>query len=717
MAPGDTIRHLGFGFENTSSVVLQIDGLGTVPLGAVGELCFGGDQVVAGYLALPSLTAAKFIQHPTYGRLYRSGDLGRMLWDGSLMITGRIDDQVKLRGQRIELNEINAVLCASSQVAEALTLLVHLPDSSASQLVSFFVPSQIPIASSTASSAHALDVYDLSIAASVDQLFYDLKGTLPAYMLPTFLVPFSAIPLTPAGKVDKAILTNLFAALSTDVLSAISNSSSTEHSENDRSPWSDLERQVAQTVADALGVNVHGIGHWTPLASLGLDSLSAIQVARRLHAALGLHIAISDILKNMSVAQLARVLDKAISKPVDPPSTAFSVDVFPPQFTSQLQETLRARGLSLKQVLPCMPLQEAMLVSPSRGRSYVNRMLFRLKADASKVKAAWLQLCTRHDILRTCFVTTDHRSYPIAQVILGEDYAPSWLDLRWHQDATDSADLDSVDDLVEAEMQALAQPVDTFQPPVSFAVIEHTGQTFLIFGCHHAVYDGEAIDRLLLEAEQLIAGIPLVPRSPPRFHTFLAGALALPASTDAFWNAHLAGFRPTRLSNNKLSSAEQSADQNAVAAQTLDMALSALQDRTRQLGVSLLSAFQTAWACLLTVITETDDVCFGNVYNGRSVAMADVDSLVAPCFNTLPVRANLSTMQSAKDVLSYFQVLNPDLMHHQFTPLRRIQRQHLGGVRLFDSLLLLQQPSRPLDKTIWTLERDDGEMDVSADVL
>ncbi len=77
MAPGDSIRHLGHSITNTSSLVLYPESLDIVPLGGVGEFCFGGDQVASGYLNLPILTDEKFLNHPLHGRIYRSGDMGR----------------------------------------------------------------------------------------------------------------------------------------------------------------------------------------------------------------------------------------------------------------------------------------------------------------------------------------------------------------------------------------------------------------------------------------------------------------------------------------------------------------------------------------------------------------------------------------------------------------------------------------------------------------
>ncbi|CAK7270423.1 NRPS [Sporothrix epigloea] len=703
MKKGDTIRHLGFAFENTSTVVLPFRGdkSNPVPRGAVGEFCFGGDQVVAGYLDLPTLTDEKFFQHPTFGRLYRSGDVGRMLPDGSLMITGRIDDQIKLRGQRIELNEINTVLCASPILSEAFTLVVRREG--AEQLASFFVP-----APTTQPQGSSFCVFNLN-EQLLCSLFSDLHSRLPIYMVPTFLIPIAAVPLTPSGKVNRALLLETFQHFSQDQLSAFANKIGSVGLglSEDGADWTDLELRVCSVVCSVLTADTKSASRWTPLASLGLDSLSAILVARRLSTTTS-RLTISDVLRNASIAQLARLLLEKANDTVEATAAPTTSNAFSSEFTSQLKKRISDHGLtSTSPVLPCMPLQEAMLVSPTRGKSYVNSMLFRLTGDVVAVQEAWEEMRARHAILRTCFVTTDHDLYPTAQIAL-DSCTTSWSELTASPEIT-------VHDLAQHHRQSLPSPLDSFQPPVSFAIITEGHTTYLSFVCHHALYDGEAMGRLLWEVEQLVTARreQLLPNlgTTAKFDTFLEHALRLPKSTDAFWNEHLSGFKPAILhpATNVSSKTDMT---SSILTKSLDTPFTAIQDKVQKSGISLLTACQAPWACVTGILLQSKDVCFGNVYSGRSVLVNDVDRLVAPCFNTLPVRANLANPPSNRDLLSYFQALNPEMITHQFTPLRQIQRQHSGGKRLFDSLLLLQPPSRPLDASIWTLEQDDGEMDL-----
>jgi hypothetical protein len=218
------------------------------------------------------------------------------------------------------------------------------------------------------------------------------------------------------------------------------------------------------------------------------------------------------------------------------------------------------------------------------------------------------------------------------------------------------------------------------------------------------------MERLLFEVEKTLAGEELDPS--PNYGDFLQESLQLPASTDSFWTRHLEGFQPRLLAQFNAVNPEPDAFQVSRAMAT---PLSTISQQAKSLGISLLSLSQTTWATVLSCIFRTNDVCFGTVFSGRSTPLEGIDRLVAPCFNTIPVRLDLAHRRQTADTMKEFQALNPELLVHQFTPLRRIQSAVLKGEggRLFDTLLLLQQPLRTIDEGVWSLERDEGEMDVS----
>jgi len=110
---------------------------------------------------------------------------------------------------------------------------------------------------------------------------------------------------------------------------------------------------------------------------------------------------------------------------------------------------------------------------------------------------------------------------------------------------------------------------------------------------------------------------------------------------------------------------------------------------------------------------DTSDVCFGNIYSGRTLPLENLRKLIAPTFNTLPVRIDLSRCRTNSALLNYLQNFNNDALDFQLVPLRAIQnRLHMGGTGLFSTLFLLQHSPYELDTQIWTLERDMGNMNV-----
>ncbi|KAM6480747.1 non-ribosomal peptide synthetase, siderophore synthesis [Trichoderma sp. SZMC 28011] len=676
MKPGEYIEHLGWCFPNTSIFVLYPDGLSTVPIGWIGEFCFGGEQVADGYLNMPELTAEKFINHPDYGLIYRSGDMGRMLPDKSLLILGRIDDQLKLKGQRIEAGEVNSVITSNPSIHAAVTTLVRRENGAADQLASFYTFSQ--------GSDEVFKTLDPD-TESHRSLYATLLSKLPSYMVPSYLIPVSRIPLTPSGKVDRRSLQSCFEALSQEYLETVSSTVTVQ----DDAEWSESETKIAETISQSLGVPRSDIGRWTPFATIGLDSISAIGVSRSLNAQLEHRVPISAILQHSSVAQLSRFVQDGTRRN----GPAKDVVFFSDSFTEQVYKSFAQEPYSIGQILPCSPLQEAML---SQG-SYYNKILLRLHRPVDEMNGHWDEMTRRHDILRTCFITTYDVKFPIAQVILD-----NWI-IQWKEFTVAT----SLDEAVHQHLASVPDPLNTHVPPLSFAIIQQEDSMFLSSICHHALYDGVAMENLWREVEALAHGEQLLPPIP--YAPFLQEALSLPDDIETFWGNHFRGYDPLNL----FTKPPGSQIVQCTHRETLEVSYGEVKTRLRSLGVSLLSVCQAAWADTLAVCSNSTDVCFGLVMNGRTLDIEGLDRLVAPCFNTIAIRKDVSTSSRNIDLAKSFQRLNSDVQRYQFSPLRLIQK--LGakeGRRLFDTLLLLQSPLQDMDAGVWTLEEDNGDMDI-----
>ncbi|KAI0505733.1 putative non-ribosomal peptide synthetase [Xylaria bambusicola] len=693
---GDSSQFLGWSFENTSTFVLYPGSTNLAPLGCKGELCFGGDQVASGYLRLLEETATRFINHPSYGRLYRSGDLGRMLPDGSLIIHGRMDTQVKLRGLRIELQEIQTIALNTGLTKVCRSILITHKEKESHQLALFYVPSGTEI-----NSFKLLSVTTDTSKDRIRALRHALQSTLPDYMIPSFIFPISTLPLTSSGKVDERALHTAVSELSNSALESYS----PDDDEADIHPdWSTTELLIADVITDFLPQDRKKLGRWTTFSMLGLDSISAMPIARKLQSTLQKRIPLSLLLQNPNISRLASAIDGLATSRESSPSQD-------PLLPDDLIETLRKRfsttGNSVAKILPCTPLQEAMIMSSlkpssatsSNGVAYYNQMLFHLRIPYEVMIGLWNDIVQRHEILRTLFVTTEDIKYPAVQVVL-DSYVSEWKVLN-------TKDV-SLQEHASQHVTSSSITADTNAPPMALAIIrtDDTGD-YLSFVCHHAMYDGISMRLILSEIETLYYGKHLP--DPPSIEPFLRQIISSRPSQDTFWRQLFLDFQPISLTCPRLTKDTMPRTLSATASQT---SLQSIESQLQSDGVSMLAFVHTIWAITLSILSQKKDISFGSVTAGRSIALDEVDKLVAPCFNTLPIRMDLSTSKFLIEVMKKFQSLNAKMMLYQFTKLRHIQKEVGAQTRLFDTLVILQPSTDPLDDKIWSLEYEDGFMDV-----
>lgn len=274
--------NIGRPFETTSFVVLDKDGNNVIPVLGSGELCIGGSQVAREYHNNPELTKSRFISF--HGDLlYKTGDIVRQLADGTFEFIGRADDQVKIRGLRVELGEINTILKESHEnVKETTTIVLKHSAGSKEQLVAFLAlegrkqhGSNLPIVTSRD------DI--VAIARRYTQKM------LPRYMIPGVILVVDHIPLSAAGKVDKKSLGVLFQMQGIESFSHADVSGSDEL-------WTDREQDIRRVFSEISQVPMEQIHKSSTIYEIGLDSISASQVASRLNR-LGVRISVIDILE------------------------------------------------------------------------------------------------------------------------------------------------------------------------------------------------------------------------------------------------------------------------------------------------------------------------------------------------------------------------------------------------------------------------------------
>jgi amino acid adenylation domain-containing protein len=276
--PGTQLSTVPIGrpVANTQTYILNLD-LQPVPIGVAGELYLGGVQLARGYLNRPELTAQKFIENPFVDdfqspMLYKTGDLARYLPDGNIEYLGRLDNQVKIRGNRIELGEIESILTQHHAVRESL-VMAREDTRGNRRLVAYIVSGE----------THA----------TISSLREFIKSKLPDYMIPSALVILPQLPLTANGKVNRRALP------APDI-------SNFNRSDNFVAPRDRIEQQLVEIWSEVLNINQVGIKD--NFFELGGHSLLAINLMAKIQRCFGKQFPLSTLFTSRTIEDLATLL-------------------------------------------------------------------------------------------------------------------------------------------------------------------------------------------------------------------------------------------------------------------------------------------------------------------------------------------------------------------------------------------------------------------------
>jgi acyl carrier protein len=278
--PGAPTIPIGRPIANTALYVLDAD-LEPVPIGVPGELYIGGAGVVRGYLRRPQLTAERFVVDPFSGRpgdrMYRTGDRVRRLPDGVLEFLGRVDSQVKVRGHRLELGEIEVILAEHEAVREAAAA-VREDRSGGKYLVAFVVAKTDPPPTAAELKAH-------------------LRGRLPAVLVPTHIGVLDVLPLTPNGKLDRNALPAFDGPAPQTAYVA---------------PRNPIEERLSALWAEMLGRE--RVGADDDFFELGGHSLLATHMAGRIRDTFGVELPLRRFFERPTVTGVADVIARRLEE-------------------------------------------------------------------------------------------------------------------------------------------------------------------------------------------------------------------------------------------------------------------------------------------------------------------------------------------------------------------------------------------------------------------
>lgn len=651
------------------------DHLRLVPPGAVGELYVAGTSVARGYLGQPAWTAERFVPCPFVGdggRMYRTGDLGSVTADGQIMFLGRGDRQVKVRGQRVELGDIEATLASLPDVRQAV-VHVGAADAAGRAAVTAFVV--------------------LAAGATVDQgdLRARVAERLPSYMVPNVFEFVDAIPLRPTGKVDMAALVDGPSAPG----------EGPERGDR-RDSWLErLQRDCYDVVIP--GVELDAADDFFTAGGTSIDAIRLLALIDRIT---GVDVPIDEFLARPSVAAVASLVEAGLGRDGQSgdahgepgPIEALQIVERPPLAIGQEQLWL------LDQLIP-------------RRETYNILEAYRVTGplDIARLRRALARVCREHDALRT--------SFP-------DDEGRPWQRVDPASKLTDPASCLSVLHVgseaaaVEVLRDELATSFDLADGPLLRASVIRLadGDHIVAMTLHHIISDLRSTEVLVedLSKAYLDDGPGSTParygHRPERQCIDFAMAQRSAASAAiqdrnlAYWRRHLVGAPLQRtLPLDRPRPSRRSYVGDDVAFDVPEAAVARLDDVARRIGGTVFQVLFASYAVALFDRTGSSDLVVGTPLLGRDGA--EYDRTMGFLANALPIRVDASDDPTFEELVARVRGLTLDaLVHHEVNGAHIVEsldlRPDLSHEPLFQLAFgMYQDPERLFDVPGLTAER------------
>ncbi|WOB66747.1 non-ribosomal peptide synthetase [Microcystis aeruginosa] len=631
---------IGRPIANTKAYILD-QNLQPVPIGVKGELHLCGVRLARGYLNRPELTAEKFIDNPfanaPFNRLYKTGDLARYLPDGNIECFGRIDNQVKIRGFRIELGEIEAVLNQNIDV-QTSCVIIREDTPGDKYLVAYIVAhyERIPM---------------------ISELRQFLSSKLPLYMVPQAFVFLESLPLTTNRKVDRRAL---------PAPDKIGN-----RRDQYVAPRNGIEEMLVQIWTEIL--KIEQVGIYDNFFEIGGHSLLATQLVSRIRSLFKIELPLRSLFGAATVAELAHLIGQLQQQNLTltvPPILPRTKDTeLPLSFAQQ-------RLWFLDQLQPNSALYNIPMVLHFRGN-----------LNQKALEQSLLEICDRHEVLRTNFVTIDGQPTQIIQTTRETISVVDLQDLPIQEQAEKTQQL---------KQKQATQPFDLAKESlirITLLVLSET-EHFLLVCMHHIISDGWSIEVFIHELTTLYnayvqnhpANLAPLPIQYADFAVWqkqwLQGDVL--QSQLNYWQNQLTAAPPLL---SLPTDHPRPAVQSFVGTQqefSLSPKLSqALTELSRQQGVTLFMTLLAAFDALLYRYTGSSDILVGTPIANRN--RGEIEGLIGFFVNTLVMRTDLSDNPSFSQLLTRVREVTMDAYAHQDLP--------------FEMLVEALQPERDLSHT------------------
>lgn len=697
--------HIGHGVGAVCWVVDPHNHDNLLAPGSVGELLLEGPVVSQGYLGDTERTAAAFVEAPTWliqgapgrpgrsGRLYKTGDLVRYTEQGQLVFVGRKDTQVKIRGQRVELGEVEHWIRQCVPQAAPIVAEVIVPRSKCPKpLLAAFVQqdqgeydcSDRPHAIGQSGSNRHNDRTRLSIHARAADIQAKMSEHLPGYMVPSVVLAIGELPQTATGKLDRKRLRVVGASLSAERLAEMRSAREGPK----RQPYSQVLQCIQKIWSQVLHIPAADIGLDDNFLHLGGDSIAAMKVVGEARK-LGINLTVTDCFRRPCLHEYSDYQIQPVAETSGElePLTLLGGDgdVDIPSILGDLSRACGAERATISDAYPCTPLQEGLMaLTLQRPGEYSMQSVMDLSitVDLERFCMAWERVVCTNPILRTRLV--QHSRLGLLQVVCDEEI--SWVHAAGLEEYLSSDKKD---------------PMGLGRPLVRYALVKKTsdamGPSWFVWSIHHALYDGWSIHILMNEVSRAYSGVvTATPKTPrPPFQAFIkyVREQGNDQETRRYWSETLAGCEelipfPTPPPKIKQPEADQTIEYLMPPPNNNLM-------RSRDRNVTTSNLVRAAWALLVSRITNCPDVVYGVTVSGRSAPVQGVELMAAPTFATVPLRVRLDNEgQKTRDYVDAVQQQSLDMTLYEQTGLQRIADMSPGGRQAcgFQTLLVIHPP-------------------------
>ncbi|MFN6462896.1 MAG: non-ribosomal peptide synthetase [Nostoc sp. DedVER02] len=619
-----------------------------LPPGIPGELCVAGIGLARGYLNRSEITSQKFLEIELFGktqRIYKTGDLARWNAEGNLEYFGRIDEQIKLRGFRVELGEIESLLLQHPLVQEAIVILYKTDNNS--RLLAYITAAE------------------KSINLEIEVKEY-LKNRLPNYMIPSQIMVLEQLPLTANGKLDRRALP----APNTDAFTEL------------EIPVTPTE-EILATLWQGL-LKIQSVGRSNNFFELGGHSLLATQLIARIRDRFGVELSVRKIFEQSVLSELAREIDKA------------SASVALPPITPQAENEPKTLSFAQSRLWFLAQLE-------GKGTSATYNMPFALQLDGNlnveALRQSLTYLLERHTTLRTYFPALEGEP----QVVIRNIEDIEVLEIADLQALDSQTQAETVQKLADTHAQA---PFNLNTDTLFRAKLLQLGQqkNILLINIHHIISDGWSMGVFKREWRQAytayaVGSTPNLSPLPIQYSDYAAWQRSWLqgeslSSQENYWKQQLSDApRLLELPTDYPRPAQQSYQgerEEYCLSKELTQKLKAI---SQQQGVSLFMTLLTAFNILLSRYSRQDDLCVGSGIANRTHSYTE--GLIGFFVNTLVLRSKIKPEQGFSELLQQTRQTCLDAYANQDIPFEYLVEQlqperSLSHNPLFQVMMVMQ---------------------------